>query len=136
MNLKDWPVADMAEFEEVIIDATKWGTDGYSANLNFVHKWDEEGNLGFTLCSGLVDETLRGLYMKIKTLVELGLFDGSEVQAHGNLYDEDHNELALICWHQFDDDEWDEGRDDNQALTMFDEGDPVTLTHRAPSLLQ
>ena len=138
MNFKDWPVATMCEFEEVIVDATKWNDGFYSASFNFFKEYSDDGNAGFTLCSHVIAPTLRELYLKVTGVIELGMFDGSNVQAHGGLYDEDHNELAMICWHQYSDSEWDAEDDDTQGLTFADEHERVKvgLTHPAPTMIQ
>ena len=137
MNFKDWPVAQMGDFCEVIVDVTKWNDGAYTANFNFVHEYSDESNSGFTLCTQVVGESIREIYQKVTMLINLGIFDGSNVQAHGELYDEDHNELALICWHQYADDEWDDDGDDTQGLTFADEAEAeITLAHSAPRMIQ
>ena len=138
MNFKDWPVADMSEFCEVIVHVTKWDENAYTANFDFVSEYSDEGNRGFTLCTQVVGASIREIYQKVTMLIGLGIFDGSNVQAHGELYDEDHNELATICWHQYGDDEWDESGDDTQGLTFVDDesGPEITLAHSAPRMIQ
>ena len=143
MNLSDWPVAHMSDFCEVVVDVTKWDTNAYSANFNFVHEYSDSGNSGFTLTSQVIGASIREIYQKVTVLINLGFFDGSNVQAHGELYDEDHNELATICWHQYADDEWDESGDDDQGLTFVDDDEKessdeteFTLAHSAPRMIQ
>lgn len=137
MNFKDWPVAQMCEFEEVTVDVTKWNDGFYTANFNFYKECSDEGNQGFTLCTQVEGSTIRELYGKITALITLGIFDGSNVQAHGELYDEDHNELALICWHQYSDAEWDVDGGDIQGLIFAGDHERVKMTtHIAPTMLQ
>ena len=137
MNFKDWPVAYMDDFEEITVDVTRWDNGLYNAAFNFHKEYSDDGNEGFTLCTQVVGGSIRELYDKITDLIMLGIFDGSNVQAHGNLYDTDHNELATICWHQYSDDEWDDENDDSQGLTYVDEPQrvKVTTTHSAPAMI-
>ena len=137
MNFKDWPVADMTDFDAVVVDATKWGDDGYSAVFNFVHKYSDQGNEGFTLMTQVIGSTLREVYQQVTAIINLGFFDGSNVQAHGALYDEEHNELATICWHQYSDEEWDSTDDDSQGLSTEDGFDAELIVNfPAPTTIQ
>ena len=118
--MKDWPIVDVADFESVIISATKWDSGEYTAMFNFYHTVgdDGKGNTGMSLATHIGGLTLRELYLKLETLFDIGYFDGTEVDDHGQLFDERGNELATICWHQLSDDEWDEGDDDMSALVI------------------
>lgn len=111
MNFAEWPVVDVAEFEFVEIDVTRWGdTEAeyeYTAVLNFYRTVGEgeTPNTGFTLCTHIGATSLFDLHTKIAMMVEAGFFDGADVQAMGTLYDEDHVELETIDWNSFIDDD-------------------------------
>jgi hypothetical protein len=67
---------------------------------------------------------LREVYEKVTISIELGLFDGTSVQAHGTLYNEAGDEVADICWHQYSDEDSTEG---GLLDTVATHGAPVTL---------
>lgn len=130
--MKIWPVVDMAEFEGVIISATRWADNEYTAMINLYHTIGEDGagNTGMSIATHIGGSTLRELYLKIETLFDIGLFDGTEVDDHGTLFDEHGNELATICWHQFSEDEWDDETDDDMSaltITIVSEFPPPTM---------
>jgi len=129
--MQDWPIIDTMDFEGVVISATRWDSGEYTAMINLYHVIAEDGtgNAGMTLATHIGGLTLRELYLKIETLIDIGLFDGTEVDDHGTLFDERGNELATICWHQLSDDEWEEDDDDMSALSILIESDfpPPTM---------
>jgi len=127
MNFSEWPVVDMMDFETVIIDATRWDNGDYTAMLNFYHtmaETEEERSTGFTLCTHIGGRNLREVYQKINAAVLLGLFDGASVDAHGTLWNEAGDEIDGICWHQYDDEEYDE---DEDRVHLATHGAPATL---------
>jgi hypothetical protein len=115
-TFKKWPVAELAEFEMLIIDATRWHTGEYTAQFNLyqnVAQKEDEQNTGLTLLSQLCAPTLRELFERIDLVVMSGLFDGIYIDAHGTLYNEQFQEVAEICWMQYHDDIYDEDEDDD-----------------------
>lgn len=130
--MKSWPIIDMMDFEGCVISATRWDSGEYTAMINLYHKFSPDGtqNEGMSFATHVGGLTLRELYLKIETLIEVGMFDGTEVDSHGTLFDERGEELATICWHQFSADEWDpESDDDMSALTLTIESEfpPPTM---------
>lgn len=130
--MTDWPIVDMLDFESVIISATRWDSGEYTAMFNFYHTVadDEDGaNAGMSLATQIGGRTLRELYLKLEILFKVGLFDGTEIDDHGQLFDERGEELATICWHQLTDSAWTEGDDDMSALIVEIESDfpPPTM---------
>ena len=118
--MKEWPILDIMDFEGVVISATRWDSGEYTAMFNFYHTMAEDGtgNTGMSLATHIGGLTLRELYLKLETLFEIGLFDGTDVDDHGTLFDERGEELATICWHQLSDDEWQEDDTDMTALSI------------------
>ena len=118
--MKEWPILDIMDFEGVVISATRWDSGEYTAMFNFYHTMAEDGtgNTGMSLATHIGGLTLRELYLKLETLFEIGLFDGTDVDDHGTLFDERGEELATICWHQLSDDEWEEDDTDMTALSI------------------
>ena len=106
MKLKKFPVIDMCEFEGIVADATRWEDGTYSVMLAFFKSFadDDTRARGFVLNTHLGGESLRDVYHKLNALFELGLFNGSELSGHGNLFDHDGNIIDEICWHHFSDD--------------------------------
>jgi hypothetical protein len=136
MNFTDWPFVDMMDFKAVVVDATRWDEGEYTAMLNFYHtiaESESEKSSGFTIATHIGGDTLREVYQKITTILMMGLFDGSSVQAHGTLYSESGDEIANICWHQYSDDSYDDEEDDDM-VGLFDEEDATA--HSAPVMLQ
>lgn len=135
MNFADWPVVDMTDFEVVVVDATRWEDGSYTAMFNFYHTMAEkegEYSTGFSISTHICGDTLREVYQKVTATILLGFFDGSSVQAHGTLYNENADEIAEICWHQYSDDEYDDETDDDMVGLFDDE----STTHPAPAMLQ
>ena len=118
--MKDWPIVDMMDFESVIISATRWDSGEYTAMFNFYHTVADEANTGMSLATHIGGLSLRELYLKLEMLFEIGLFDGTEIEDHGRLFDEQGNELATICWHQLSDDEWDDETDDDMSALVIE----------------
>jgi hypothetical protein len=119
--MKEWPILDIMDFEGVVISATRWDSGEYTAMFNFYHTVAEDeggANTGMSLATHIGGLTLRELYLKLDMLFTIGLFDGTEVDDHGTLFDERGEELATICWHQLSDDEWDEDDTDMTALSI------------------
>jgi hypothetical protein len=113
MDYKGFPVACMSDFEAVVVDVINY-EDEYIAQLNFFKQFaDDEGQRGegLVLATQISGETLLEIYQKIALMIEVGFFDGTNVAGHGTLYDEEHNEIESICWHQFGEDDYDEDRD-------------------------
>jgi hypothetical protein len=113
MDYKGFPVACMSDFEAVVVDVINY-EDEYIAHLNFFKQFaDDEGQRGegFVIATQISGETLLEIYQKIALMIEVGFFDGTNVAGHGTLYDEEHNEIESICWHQFGEDDYDEDTD-------------------------
>ena len=131
--MKTWPVVETVDFEGIVIDATKWDTGEYTALFNFYHtvaESEDDTNSGFTLTTQISGVTLRELYQKIEMLISvIGVFDGTPVSDHGRLINENGDEIAQICWHQYSDSEWTEDMDDMSGLTITLESDfpPPTM---------
>jgi hypothetical protein len=121
--MKEWPIVDMMDFESVVISATRWDSGEYTAMFNFYHTvadGEGEANSGMSLATHIGGLTLRELYLKLETLFDIGYFDGTEVEDHGQLFDERGEELATICWHQLSDDEWDSETDDDMSALVIE----------------
>ena len=123
MNFDQWPVAQMSDFEIVIIDATQWKSGEYTLMFNFyktIAETEGDKSSGFTLCTHIGGTSLREVYLKIASLVaDIGFFDGCDVSDHGVLWNEDGDEIATISWHQYSDDEWDsENGSDSDGLVI------------------
>lgn len=113
MNYKDFPVACMHEFESVVVDVINYD-DTYVVQLNFFKQFADEGDQrgeGFVLATEICGDTLLEVYQKVNALIEIGLFDGTQVSGHGHVYDEDHNEIGQVCWHQFNEADYEENED-------------------------
>lgn len=113
MNYKDFPVACMTDFEAVVVDVVNCD-DVYVAQLNFFKQFagdNEQRGEGFVLVTEICGDNLLEIYQKIQSMIDIGFFDGTDVSGHGTLYDEEHNEIDQICWHQFGEDDYDEDRD-------------------------
>lgn len=104
--LKDWPILDMLDFEMVTFDATLWDDKTYTLMVNFYepNDLDEPPFSGYSMCTQLNGDSLEELYEKISLLIEIGLFDGTEVGAIGTLWDEEGEELEEINWLSFEED--------------------------------
>ena len=113
MNFQDFPVACMHDFEAVVVDVINC-EDAYVVQLNFFKQFadDEDQRAeGFVLATQICGETLLEIYQKITLMIEIGFFDGTNVSGHGTLYDENHDEIESICWHQFGEADYDEDID-------------------------
>jgi hypothetical protein len=113
MDYKGFPVACMSDFEAVVVDVINY-EDEYIAQLNFFKQFADDGGQrgeGLVLATQICGETLLEIYQKIALMIEVGFFDGTNVAGHGTLYDEEHNEIESICWHQFGEDDYDEDTD-------------------------
>lgn len=112
MNFRDFPVACMHDFEAVVVDVVNF-EDTYVAQLNFFKQFadGEQRAEGFVLATEICGETLLEIYQKITMMIEIGFFDGTNVSGHGTLYDENHDEIESICWHQFGEADYDEDQD-------------------------
>lgn len=132
--MKAWPIVDMMDFESVVISATRWDSGEYTAVFNFYHTTGEDGeaNTGMSLATHIGGLTLRELYLKVEAMFQLGLFDGTEIEEHGQLFDERGEELAAICWHQFSDEEWDPETDDDMSALVIE----VTSDFPPPTMIQ
>jgi hypothetical protein len=117
MKLKKFPVLDMSEFETVCIDATQWEDGTYSIMLAFFKNFADEKKRarGFVMNTYMGGESLREVYHKIDAIFSLGLFNGTELSAHGTLYDQEGEKIDDICWHQFSDEIDDEDITDEIA---------------------
>lgn len=113
MNFKDFPVACMTDFEAVVVDVINF-EDTYVAQLNFFKQFADDSDQraeGFVLATEISGDTLLEIYQKIAMMIEIGFFDGTNVSGHGTLYDENHDEIESICWHQFGESDYDEDED-------------------------
>ena len=113
MNFRDFPVACMHDFEAVVVDVINF-EDTYVAQLNFFKQFADDGEQraeGFVLATEISGDTLLEIYQKIAMMIEIGFFDGTNVSGHGTLYDENHDEIESICWHQFGEADYDEDED-------------------------
>ena len=106
MKLKKFPVLDTSEFKLVIVDATRWQDETYSAMFHYVKRFATEKKpnaRGFVLCTQVGATSLRELYHKVCVLHEMGLFDGTELSDHGELRDHTGEVVDQINWHDFSD---------------------------------
>jgi hypothetical protein len=106
MKLKKFPVLDTSEFKLVIVDATRWQDETYSAMFHYVKRFATEKKpsaRGFVLCTQVSATNLRELYHKVCVLHEMGLFDGTELSDHGELRDHTGEVVDQINWHDFSD---------------------------------
>ena len=126
INYKDFPVAEMHEFESVVVDVIS-RQDEYEVVLNFFTQFANDGGQrgeGFVLATQITGTTLLEVYQRVAALIGAGLFDGTQVSGHGRVFNEDHDEIDTVCWHQFGDDDY----DDDQDITD-------QLIHPAPRVL-
>ena len=100
MNFKDFPVVSTDEFKCIRVDVVL-RDDAYIAVFNFFKKIGKKKNSGFTWASYLSAASLDELYIKVDTLFELGLFNGSSLSGTGTLYNEDYNEICDIDWNSY-----------------------------------
>jgi hypothetical protein len=113
MDYKGFPVACMSDFEAVVVDVINF-EDTYVAQLNFFKQFADDSDQraeGFVLATEISGDTLLEIYQKITMMIEIGFFDGTNVSGHGTLYDENHDEIESICWHQFGEADYDEDTD-------------------------
>lgn len=98
--LKEWPILDTLDFEAVTFDATKWEDGTYTVIINFCepNEADEPPYSGYSLCTQLGGTTLEQIYVKIRALIDSGLFDGIAVNGVGILWNEVGDQIDEINW--------------------------------------
>lgn len=131
LDFTNFPFVSFDDFQEVTIDATRWEDDFYSATLVLLRPSEDNPDQaeGMILDASLVGESLPVIKTKIDMLMSLGLFADLGVHAHGTLFDENGDDIGMICWtsggkvgtHDEDDDE------DDDAPTVTVTGANVTV---------
>jgi hypothetical protein len=104
--LNEWPIFDSIDFDLISFDCTLWKDNTYTLMINFYEngKNEEPPYSGLTMCTQINSDSLSEIYDKVSMLVELGLFDGVDVNSIGTLWDEEGNELETINWLSFEED--------------------------------
>lgn len=128
MNLAEWPVECLDEYEGVIFDVTRFEGENkdewiYCVLINFLENSSdkEQGPTGFTIITGIVEKDLRSIKQRIDTLISSGFLDDVTVSGQGTLFDDKHEQISEILWNSLDDDT---------------EDDDIEITHTAPPTIQ
>ena len=100
MKFKKFPMLDMCDFKMVIIDVTRAKNGTHSVVFNFFKRFADGKRRakGLLLSTHIEGESLNEVFHKWTAIYDTGFFNGSEVSAHGHLYDHRGDMISEINW--------------------------------------
>lgn len=94
-----FPWISTDEFEAASVDVTRFSDDFYSGHITYLSIDDESVvQEGVSLDVPLFGSSLSEIALKINVLHSIGFFINVEFIHHGDLFDDNGDQLGTICW--------------------------------------